>query len=158
MVLIYVLSGLAATLCFLFHPFFNRFKFIPSPKDRAAILLGILFCIAGYLHFIAAKTYTAIMPAWIPAGSHTLLVYISGFFEMLGGLGLLFPLTRRAAGLGIIALLIAVFPANIDMALNGVDGTGLPANPVIYWVRLPFQFVFIAWAAWCSNALKRKQT
>lgn len=152
MVLVYVLSGLAAILCFMFHPFFNRFKIFPSARERGAIIMGLLFCLTGALHFMTAGTYVSIMPEWIPESSHKALVAISGFFEILGGVGLLIPLVRRAAGWGLIALLIAVFPANIDMALNGVEGTGLPSNPVIYWARLPLQFLLIAWAAWCSGA------
>ena len=71
---------------------------------------------------------------------------------------MLLPPTRRAAGLGLTLLLLAVFPANIDMALNGVRTTALPSNPVIYWLRLPLQFLLIAWALWCSNALKKKDS
>ena len=155
MTLVYVIFGLVAAICFLFLPFMNRFKAFPTPRDRGAVLLGILFVLAGTLHFLSTEAYVAVMPDWFPESSHKPLVIISGIFEILGGLGLLLRITRRAAGWGLTALLIAVFPANIDMAINGVDAPGLPTEPLIYWIRLPFQFLFIAWALWCSNALKK---
>jgi uncharacterized membrane protein len=74
------------------------------------------------------------------------LVYISGFFEVLFGLLLLFPGMRYVAGWGLILLLIAVFPANIYLALT--NGAALNTTPLIAWGRLPFQFVFIAIAYW----------
>jgi uncharacterized membrane protein len=74
------------------------------------------------------------------------LVYISGFFEILGGIGLLVPPVSRAAAWGLIALFIAVFPANINQAVNNIPIEGIPHNQLLYWLRLPFQAVFIAWA------------
>ena len=69
------------------------------------------------------------------------LVYISGFFEILFGIMLLFPYTRYIAAWGLIMLLIAVFPANIYLAMT--NGAALNTTPLIAWGRLPFQFVFI---------------
>ena len=74
---------------------------------------------------------------------HLELVYISGAFEIAGGLGLLIPKTRIYAGYGLIALLIAVFPANINMALNSAQFQNIPTY--LLWLRLPVQFVLIAW-------------
>ena len=79
-------------------------------------------------------------------------VYLSGLFEVLGGLGLLLPRTRRAAAWGLIALYVAVFPANIYMALEGIQLD--PADPLpawVAWARLPFQGVFLAWAWWFTR-------
>jgi uncharacterized membrane protein len=86
----------------------------------------------------------AIMPPYIPW--HAELVYASGVFEILGGLGLLLPATRRAAAWGLIALFVCVFPANVHMALYDVPVDGEHLHPALLWGRLPLQAVFIAWA------------
>ncbi len=105
--------------------------------------------IAGGLHFLATDAYVAIMPAYLPW--HWELVYLSGIFEILGGLGLLVPRWRRAAGLGLIALYVAVFPANINMAVNNIQPSGIAIPEALLWARLPLQGVFIAWAWWVSQ-------
>jgi uncharacterized membrane protein len=79
------------------------------------------------------------------------LVYISGVFEILGGIGLLIPLVSVAAAWGLIALFIAVFPANINQAVNSIAIAGIPHHPALYWVRLPFQAILIAWAWWYTQ-------
>ncbi len=89
------------------------------------------------------------MPDYLPWPSA--LVFVSGFFEILGGVGIALPRLRRIAGWGLIALLIAVFPANVGMVLNADK---FPMFP--YWVlvaRLPLQGILIAWVWW--TALKR---
>lgn len=112
------------------------------------ILLALLMATAGVMHFVAPKPFVQIVPAWLPAP--LLLVYISGFFEILGAIGLLIPFTRRAAAWGLVALLIAVFPANINMAVNQLP-LGETVYPIGNWVRLPLQFVLIAWAYWMTR-------
>ena len=77
------------------------------------VLLAGFFTFAGVMHFVKPEPYAAIIPPWLP--NAPLLVALSGAFEILGGLGVLAPRTRRAAGWGLIALLIAVFPANVQM-------------------------------------------
>jgi uncharacterized membrane protein len=90
------------------------------------------------------------MPPYLPW--HRELVFISGVCEILGGIGVLFPQPlRRAAGWGLVALLIAVFPANLHVALNDVPIGASPPNPWLNWLRLPFQVVFILWALWCTR-------
>jgi uncharacterized membrane protein len=82
---------------------------------------------------------------------HATLVYVSGVAEMLGGLGLILPATRRLAGWGLIALFVAIFPANLNMALHHLP-LGTRVVPVwALWARLPLQAVLIAWAYWCSS-------
>jgi uncharacterized membrane protein len=105
----------------------------------------------GALHFVAPAPFVRIVPAWLPA--HLALVYVSGFFEILGGFGLLVPRARRAASLGLVALYVAVFPANVNMAVNDIalDGTS-HAPPALLWGRLPLQALFIAWAFWVGKA------
>ena len=107
----------------------------------AATMVG-----AGSLHFFFPAPYLAIMPRFLPVPR--LLVFISGFFEIAGGLGLLVPLMRLPASLGLVALFLAVFPANINMAVNDVPINGHHFAAWTLWLRLPLQFVLIAWARW----------
>jgi uncharacterized membrane protein len=91
------------------------------------------------------------MPPYVPA--HLAMVWISGGCEILGGLGLLLPQTRRAAVWGLIALLIAVFPANVYMATNPVEAGAVSIAPILRWGRLPLQLVLGWWLIWCTRAL-----
>jgi len=79
------------------------------------------------------------------------MVQISGAFEILGGLGLLIPALRRAAAWGLVALLIAVFPANIYMVTDPVAVGAASISPLVLWGRLPLQLVFIAWVLWATR-------
>jgi uncharacterized membrane protein len=103
-------------------------------------LAAIFFVVAGTFHFLKPDLYVQIMPPYLPAPQ--LLVAISGVAEIAGGLGLLLRPLRRAAGWGLVALLIAIFPANIYMVQHPGQ---FHLAPWILWVRLPFQAVFIAW-------------
>lgn len=105
-------------------------------------IMAALYVLAGINHFIHPETYLRIMPPWLP--EPVLLVAVSGIAEILLGLGLLWTKTRRMAAWGIILLLVAVFPANIQMAFDWHQ-TGHP-HEWIAWVRLPFQGVLIWWA------------
>lgn len=105
-------------------------------------LLGIVFVVAGANHFLQPRIYLGIMPPYLP--QPLFLVYLSGVAEMVGGLGVLWPRTRRMAGWGLIALLVAVFPANIYMLSSGYPGVPTWA----LWLRLPMQGVLMAWVYW----------
>ena len=111
------------------------------------LLLAIFFIVAGANHFLNPEFYVRIMPPYLPA--HLEMVYLSGFFEILGGIAVLVPRVRELAGWGLVALLLAVFPANLYMALN----TGLfPTVPAyLLYARLPLQILFIAWAYWATR-------
>ena len=109
-------------------------------------LLATFLGAVGVLHFVKPEPFVAIMPKMFPAP--LFLVYLSGFFEIAGAIGLLIPKTRRAASIGIMALLIAVFPANINMAINHIQLPGLPEQSVfMLWLRLAFQplYIYLAW-------------
>ncbi len=106
------------------------------------ILLGVLFLVAGALHFLITPVYVSIMPPYLPVP--TLLVQISGVAEMLGGLGLLVPATQPFAAWGLILLLIAVLPANLHMALHPGHWRAIPAW--LLWARVPLQVPLIVWA------------
>lgn len=105
--------------------------------------------IVGITHFLRPEQYARIVPPQLP--NPLSLVYISGVFEILGGIGLLIPFVSVAAAWGLIALFIAVFPANINQAIHSIPIDGIPHHPVLYWVRLPFQAVLIAWAYWYTR-------
>lgn len=113
--------------------------------NRAALTAGPLFVVAGLLHFLKPRFYESIMPPYVPAQRE--LVYASGIAEILGGLALLHPRTRRLGGWWLIATLIAVFPANIHMALNPEDFPDVAGGHAALIARLPVQFVFMAWVA-----------
>ena len=119
-------------------------------KKILRIVLAVAMTAVGILHFTNPEPFVKIVPAFLPAP--LALVYASGVAEIAGGIGILLPAVRRAAGLGLIALYIAVFPANINMAVNQVSLGPDPIPTWALWLRLPFQFVFIAWAYWVAVA------
>jgi uncharacterized membrane protein len=106
-------------------------------------LTGPFFVVAGLMHFVIPRAYRRMMPPYVPA--HDALVYASGAAEIAGGAGLMLPGRRRAAGWWLIATLVAVFPANVHMALHPDQFSKVPGGPRALWARLPFQGVFIAW-------------
>ena len=113
--------------------------------NRAALTAGPFFVAAGLLHFLRPRFYLAIMPPWLPY--HRELVYASGVAEILGGLALLHPRTRRLGGWWLLATLLAVLPANVHMALNPEDFPDVPGGQTALIARLPFQGLFMAWVA-----------
>jgi uncharacterized membrane protein len=115
-------------------------------KKIVCALCAIFFVVAGSLHFSNPSPYVDIVPEYLPFPLS--LVYLSGILEIAGGIGLLIPPLRRFASWGLIALLIAVFPANLNMAMNSID-FGMPHY--ILWWRLPFQILFIVWVWWCGK-------
>ncbi len=105
-------------------------------------LLGVVFVAAGANHFRVPRVYEAIMPPQLPAPTE--LVYASGVAEIAGGLAVLHPRTARAGGLWLIATLLAVFPANVHMAVRAERFARVPAP--LRWARLPVQARFVWWA------------
>ncbi len=122
-------------------------ELLDTAKPWLKVLLSLAMAGVGILHFVRPKPFIRIVPAWLP--NARALVLISGFFEIAGGLGLLLPLTQRWAAIGLVALYIAVFPANVNMAVNRISlDPNKPIPPALLWLRLPFQALFIAWAWW----------
>jgi uncharacterized membrane protein len=103
--------------------------------------LGAFFLIAGSLHFLRPKPYVAIVPDALPRKRE--IVFASGVAELAGGAGVLVPSTRRLAGWWLIATLLAIFPANVNMAVNAERFRVVP-EPLL-WARLPLQGALIAW-------------
>jgi uncharacterized membrane protein len=125
-------------------------KGLSTAQRFALVLAVVLYVSAGVLHFIKTEAYLRIMPPYIPF--HAPLVIISGVFEILGGLGLLLPQMRRAAAWGLIALLIAVFPANIYMATSPIEAGAASLAPALLWARLPLQLLLVWWLLWCTRS------
>lgn len=120
---------------------------MPTPAEPAGRRwlrygLALLFAGAGLLHFIHPETFERIVPPVLPAPRR--LVLLSGAAEVAGGLGLLLPATRRWACWGLLALLVAVFPANVYM-VGLADTLHIPAW--VLWARLPLQ-PLLMWAVW----------
>lgn len=113
------------------------------------LLLGALFVTAGITHFTATGFFLQIVPPFLPAP--LAIVYVSGVFEILLGILVLLPATRAAAARGLVVLLLAVFPANVYMAVANLQLHDPPVwmgqpTPLQLWLRLPLQFVLVAWA------------
>jgi uncharacterized membrane protein len=113
-------------------------------------LAAIFFVAAGINHFREPRFYRQIVPPHFP--SPALLVILSGIGEIVGGIGLLVRPLRRAAGWGLIALLVCVFPANIYMAFFPQRIADLHIPQWLLWLRLPLQGVMIAWIWFVSRA------
>lgn len=112
-------------------------------SSSSRLLLGYLFVGAGALHFYAPGAYERIMPPYLPL--HRELVYLSGACEILGGLGMLSERTRPAAGIVLMLLLLAVWPANLQMLLDAYAEHKPSWWLVLLWARLPLQLVLIWW-------------
>jgi len=119
----------------------SRVKFILK------LLLGVFFIATGMNHFLRTGFYLRMMPPYVPF--HLAMVQISGAAEILLGVLMLIPRRSAIAGWGLIALLIAVFPANVQMALHPETFPELSAPAL--WLRLPLQAVMIAWAYWYTR-------
>ncbi|WP_341528842.1 DoxX family protein [Nostoc sp. UHCC 0302] len=117
-------------------------------KELLRGIFAVALIIVGITHFLRPEQYARIVPPPFPPLTS---VYVSGFFEILGGIGLTIPFVSVAAAWGLISLFIAVFPANIYMTLHNIQVDGIPHNQLLYLIRLPFQAVLIAWAYWCTR-------
>jgi uncharacterized membrane protein len=119
-------------------------------------VMSAFYVVAGAMHFVIPGVYAQIVPPGLP--QPLALVYLSGAAEILLGIGVLFPRTRRLAAWGIVVLLVAVFPANVYMATHDVVLEGVPAwanspSDAATWARLPFQLVFVGWAWWYTRPI-----
>jgi uncharacterized membrane protein len=119
-------------------------------RMRLAMALALLF--VGSDHWINPQRYLPMMPSWIPL--HLELVLFTGAAEIAGGIGLLWAKTRRLAGLMLAVYFVAVFPANIHNALNGLAVEGLPQASWYYWLRLPFQPLALWWALFSAQRIR----
>lgn len=116
-------------------------------KIALKAVLAVFFAGAGINHFLRTGFYLRMMPPYVPL--HLGSVYVSGVAEVVLGVLLLIPSTSVAAAWGLIALLVAIFPANVHMALHPEIFPEF--QPSALWIRLPFQPLMIAWAFWYTH-------
>ncbi|HEX8283955.1 MAG TPA: DoxX family membrane protein [Pyrinomonadaceae bacterium] len=114
---------------------------------------AVSFVVAGFNHFFNTSFYLHIMPPYLPLP--LTLVYLSGLIEIILGVLLLIPKLTRMAAWGLVALLIAVFPANLHMAVNHELYPEYSVTAL--WARLPLQLVLIGWAYWYTKATQQRK-
>ncbi len=118
-------------------------------RENARMATGMTFIFTGLSHFLVPAKFMQMMPPFLPWP--VLLVYLSGIFEIVGGIGLMISRTKQFAAICLILLLLAVFPANIYVALNNVPLGGFMNYAIYQWLRLPMQFGLIAWIWWLRH-------
>ena len=122
-------------------------------KRPLLYVMAPAYVVAGVLHFVVPELYVQIVPPVFPAA--LALVYLSGLAEIAVGVGLLVPRTRRHAAWATVALLVAIFPANVYMATHGIIVEGMPGggdpSALVRWGRLPLQGALILWAFWYTR-------
>ncbi len=126
-------------------------SFSSGAKSRVRLGLSLLFMGAGVTHFVNPEVFLSIMPPWVPYPLEA--VYLSGLAEIAGGLMLLTPRSRKWGVLELTLLLVAVFPANVQMLLQA-DQYSFPAW--ILWARLPLQPLLIGLIWWSSRESARE--
>lgn len=123
-------------------------------KLLVRFLVALLFIGSGIAHFVDPQPFVSIVPPYLPWPLE--LVWISGGCEIAGGVGLLIPKLRYWAGIGLVALLIAVYPANIYMAIHDLPFGRARVPQWVHLIRLPLQFVFIAVVIWVADLRRSK--
>ena len=122
-------------------------------KLITVFMMSLFYIWVGINHFIDPAWFVQIMPPYLPM--HYEAVYLSGFFEILFGIMLLFTGTRYYAAWGLILLLIAIYPANIYLAFNETPQKALQISAfAASWIRLPIQFIFLGLAYWHSKDIE----
>jgi uncharacterized membrane protein len=111
--------------------------------SRNLLFLSAVFVFAGTMHFVVPAAYASIIPDWVPFPVE--MVYFTGVAEIAGGIGLLVERFRRTAALGLIALLIAVFPANVQMLQDAIAANASGLYRTLLFLRLPIQPLLIVW-------------
>ena len=121
----------------------------------ARIFAGPVMTLAGINHFVMPRAYESIMPDYLPA--HRALVYASGVVEIAGALATMHPRTRKAGGWILIVTLVAIFPANVHMALHPDRYPDVPGGQIGLLALLPLQilFVYLVWRATLSDEAAR---
>ena len=127
---------------------------LSSWREAGRGALVIMFLFTGFSHFSSLKyDFAAMIPEPLPNGLW--IIYLSGAFEIAGAVGLLIPRTRRLAGVCLVLLLVAVFPANVNAIINGIPLGGDAPTPL--WVRAPMQLLYIGMVWWTSIGERLKE-
>ncbi|MFL1484071.1 DoxX family protein [Marinobacter sp. LN3S78] len=128
---------------------------VPSLRDGRACMrlaLAIALVFFGVDHLLTPERYLAMIETWMPWPE--VVIALTGLCEIAGGLGLLLPALRRWAGLLLAVYFIAVFPANVHNAVQGLNVDGLPSSQWYYWLRLAFQPLAVWWALYSAGILR----
>lgn len=147
MITLIILFGSFVILVVLSHSgiaFRNR-----SNPELAAYAMAFFLCFFGLSHFYKYDELLPMIPNFLPFPGF--IVYFTGVIEIILAVGLMIPKTRRWSSMMLVLYFIAVFPANIIKAMNALEIEGSFNSPVMSWVRLLFQPIFIAWALYCSK-------
>src|ERR687894_125391 len=129
-------------------------KHLSSWRDAGRIALVVMFLFTGFSHFSSLKhDFAAMIPAPLPNGLW--VIYLAGLFEVAGAVGLLIPRTRRLAGICLVLLLVGLFSANVNAALNEIPLRGEAATPL--WIRTPMQLLYIGMVWWTSIKANPKE-
>lgn len=127
---------------------------LSSWRASGRYALAIMFVFTGVSHFTPMKhDFAAMIPAPLP--NDLWVIYLSGVLEIAGGIGLLIPRTRRLAGFGLALLLVALFPANVNAALNAIPLGGRP--PTTLWLRAPMQLLYLGMVWWTAIGARPEQ-
>jgi uncharacterized membrane protein len=120
-----------------------------QPREAARLGMSAAMVVAGVAHWARPLPFLQHLPSWVPMPEP--LIFVTGVAEVVLGVALLAPQPWRSrAGMALAAYLLAVFPANVYVAVAGVDVDGQPGG-IYPWLRLPFQLLFIAWALWSTR-------
>ena len=129
-------------------------KPLSSWRDAGRIALVVMFLFTGFSHFTSLKhDFAAMIPAPLPDGLW--VIYLTGLFEIAGAIGLLIPRTRRVAGICLVLLLVGLFSANVNAALNEIPLRGEAATPL--WIRTPMQLLYVGMVWWTSIEARPKE-
>lgn len=121
----------------------------PPLKSALRLFFAVAMTAMGVAHFVVVDDFARVVPDYLPYP--VLLVQLSGVFEIAGGLGLLIAPVRRLAAWGLVALYVAVWPANVYMATHHIPLGGHEVPTAVLWARLPLQLLFIAAAVWLAR-------
>ncbi len=130
-----------------------RPPWLRSTEVKVRVALAAMFHFASTGRLVNPDGLVAMLPEHLPLRREA--VYISGFFEVLGAIGLLVPRVQRLAGLGLVVLLLVVFPANVNVAVHNLQIPGSSGEPLYQWARLPLQFVVIGLILWATRPAPR---
>jgi uncharacterized membrane protein len=124
-------------------------------RAKGSVALASMLVFTATPHFVGTEAFVQSIPAGLPLRREA--VYLSGLLELAGAVGLLIPRLRRPAGLALALMFVAVFPANLNVAINNlqIDGPYFPTSPAMQWGRLLIQPVLIWWALWATAAATR---
>jgi uncharacterized membrane protein len=145
----FVLLGLVFGALLLLDALGVRPTWLRSHRAKLRFALAAMFLLAAVGRLATPDALLAMIPEFLPLRREAL--YLSGVFEVLGAVGLLVPRLHRAAGLGLAALLIVVFPANLNVAINNLQIEGQAGSPLYQWARVLWQFVLIWLPLWATQ-------